>query len=76
MPWGKPHPDVFLAVAEALGVQPESCLVIEDSLAGARAAQAAGMACFVVPSVEVAELPAVATRVFRGLDEIGAGAGW
>jgi len=67
---------VFLAAAEALGVPPEGCLVIEDSLAGARAAQAAGMACFVVPSVEVPELASVATRVFRGLDDIGTKPGW
>ncbi len=70
VPRGKPHPDVFLAAAQELRVPPETCLVIEDSLAGARAAQSAGMACFVVPSVQAPELPGVATRVFASLDEI------
>ncbi len=41
----KPAPDTFLAAAEALGVRPEECLVIEDSGNGVRAAVAAGMPC-------------------------------
>ena len=40
---GKPDPDLFLFAAEKMGVAPENCLVIEDSLAGVFAAQAAGM---------------------------------
>jgi len=40
---GKPHPDLFLFAAERLGVDPASCLVIEDSAGGIRAAVAAGM---------------------------------
>jgi beta-phosphoglucomutase-like phosphatase (HAD superfamily) len=42
---GKPAPDVFLEAAAAEGVAPAHCLVIEDSVAGALAARAAGMAC-------------------------------
>jgi len=40
---GKPHPDLFLFAAEKLGVDPASCLVIEDSAGGIKAAVAAGM---------------------------------
>ncbi|WP_260583026.1 HAD family hydrolase [Sphingopyxis sp. PET50] len=40
---GKPHPDIYLAAAKGLGVDPASCLAIEDSPTGARAALAAGM---------------------------------
>lgn len=40
---GKPAPDLFLHAAAKQGVAPERCLVIEDSLAGVRAALAAGM---------------------------------
>ncbi|WP_134724246.1 HAD family hydrolase [Paracoccus luteus] len=42
---GKPAPDLFLHVAARLGVRPADCIVIEDSIAGIRAAQAAGMRC-------------------------------
>ena len=40
---GKPFPDLFLAAAQALGVDPQHCVVIEDSDAGIAAAQAGGM---------------------------------
>lgn len=40
---GKPAPDLFLFVAEAMGVAPSRCLVIEDSMPGILAAREAGM---------------------------------
>lgn len=46
----KPHPEPYLKAADRLGVRPEQCLVIEDSERGLRAAKAAGMCCWVVPS--------------------------
>ena len=46
---GKPHPDIFLKAAEALGTAPEACIVVEDSPAGIRAAHAAGMKAVLVP---------------------------
>ncbi|MCA9915053.1 MAG: HAD family phosphatase [Anaerolineae bacterium] len=46
---GKPAPDVYIYAAQQLGVDPEDCLAIEDSPAGAKAAVAAGMTCYVVP---------------------------
>jgi HAD superfamily hydrolase (TIGR01509 family) len=42
---GKPDPDLFLDAASTEGVAPDACLVVEDSLAGVRAAVAAGMTC-------------------------------
>jgi HAD superfamily hydrolase (TIGR01509 family) len=41
---GKPAPDLFLHAAAAVVAAPEHCIVIEDSPAGIRAAQSAGMA--------------------------------
>jgi len=43
VPRHKPHPDIYLHTAQLLGVKPEECVVIEDSLAGVAAARAAGM---------------------------------
>ena len=45
---GKPHPDGYLLAAERLGVAAARCLAVEDSLAGARAAVAAGATCLFV----------------------------
>ena len=39
----KPAPDLYLAAAARLGVAPECCLAVEDTLAGVRSAKAAGM---------------------------------
>jgi HAD superfamily hydrolase (TIGR01509 family) len=39
----KPHPDLFLFSAKTMGVSPQDCLVIEDSVTGIKAAKAAGM---------------------------------
>ena len=46
---GKPAPDIFLLAAERLGAPPSSCLVLEDSAPGVRAALAAGMSAIMVP---------------------------
>ncbi|MEM5311003.1 HAD family phosphatase [Paraburkholderia sp. JHI869] len=45
-PRSKPHPDVYLAAAAGLGVAPERCAVIEDTVTGARAGLAAGATVF------------------------------
>jgi HAD superfamily hydrolase (TIGR01509 family) len=40
---GKPAPDLFLYAAKRTQVSPQHCVVVEDSIAGVRAARAAGM---------------------------------
>ena len=40
---GKPFPDLFLFAAARMGVDPATCLVIEDSVPGVTAARSAGM---------------------------------
>lgn len=41
----KPHPEIFLKAAEMADSKSESCLVIEDSTNGVKAAKAANMKC-------------------------------
>lgn len=40
---GKPAPDIFLIAAKRLNLNPADCVVVEDALAGIRAAQSAGI---------------------------------
>lgn len=47
---GKPAPDVYLAAARGLNVEPSACLVIEDSLNGVLSGRAAGMTVVLVPN--------------------------
>lgn len=46
MPRSKPAPDVYLAAAKALGVDPRRCAVVEDTVPGATAGVAAGATVF------------------------------
>ena len=48
---GKPAPDIFLLAAQRLGAAPSSCVVLEDSEPGVRAALAAGMTPIMVPDL-------------------------
>lgn len=47
----KPEPDLFFRAAQELGIEPQQCLVFEDSLQGIQAAHAAGM-----PVIDVTKL--------------------
>lgn len=50
LPFGKPHPQVYLNCAEALNSHPTRCVCFEDSFNGMIAAKAARMKCVVVPA--------------------------
>lgn len=53
----KPHPEPYLAAAAALGADAAHCVVVEDSVSGARAGRDAGMRVIAVPS-DPADRPA------------------
>lgn len=48
-PYGKPHPQVYITVADKLNVTAEKCLVIEDSFNGIIAGKAAKMKVVCIP---------------------------
>jgi len=63
----KPDPEVFLAGAQALAVQPEECVVFEDAIAGVEAAIAGDMKVVGIGSPDVLK---GANLVIKGLDEM------
>jgi sugar-phosphatase len=50
LPYGKPHPQVYIDCAAALQADPLQCICFEDSFNGLIAAKAAKMKCVVVPA--------------------------
>ncbi|MBU0492879.1 MAG: HAD family phosphatase [Chloroflexi bacterium] len=78
VPRGKPHPDMFLAAAEALSAAPARCLVFEDALMGLEAARRAGMPSVAVATTldarELADVPGVVQVIgdFTGLSPAAA----
>jgi sugar-phosphatase len=60
---GKPDPEGYLTAAQRLDVDPENCIVIEDTPAGLQAARAAGMRSIGIASTFA--LDALATATFR-----------
>ncbi len=67
---GKPAPDIFLIAAEQLRVDPEQCLVFEDSPVGVAAARTAGMSVIAVPDPHLDEASVrAADQVLHSLAE-------
>ncbi len=67
---GKPHPEPYLAAAEALGVDPRNCVAIEDSPTGTSSALAAGCPTIGVPHVVPLE-PRPGLAILPTLDGVG-----
>lgn len=70
---GKPAPDVYLTVAQQLGVPPRACAAVEDSSNGLRAAAAAGCQVIAVPQrayPPAADALAAARLVLGSLGEL------
>ena len=76
---GKPEPDLFLHAAGSLGVAPDRCLVIEDSLLGTMAGVRAGMTVWgftggahALPDLAEELRQVGAARVFSSMRELAA----
>ena len=48
----KPKPDVYLLTAKKLGVDPATCVALEDTVQGLTAAKAAGMYCIALQTAD------------------------
>lgn len=73
VPKAKPAPDLFLHTAGQMNVEPQDCVVIEDSLTGAKAAVSADMTCFAVPDFELSDInafKAITPHLFESLTEV------
>lgn len=70
---GKPDPAVYLTAAGKLGVDPGSCVAVEDSPFGLLSAKAAGMRCIAVPEPALLADPrfSQADAIVGSLAEIG-----
>jgi pseudouridine-5'-monophosphatase len=53
---GKPAPDIYLAAADQLDIEPEYCLALEDAPLGIASAKAAGMFCLAIPNEMTSKL--------------------
>jgi HAD superfamily hydrolase (TIGR01509 family) len=69
---GKPHPDLFLHAADAMGVTPTRCIVIEDSMSGMQAGVAAGMQviAYIAEHLPAPALPDPSIKTVRHLADL------
>ncbi|OOM75658.1 phosphorylated carbohydrates phosphatase [Clostridium puniceum] len=69
---GKPDPEIFLKAAGKLSIKAENCIVVEDSLAGIKAAYNAGMISFHVEDLKKAdeEILKICNKSFKNMIEI------
>ncbi len=71
---GKPAPDIFLKAAGALGLEPQTCLVLEDSFNGVRAGAAAGCVTVMIPDLSrpTPEILALCSACLEDLGQVPA----
>jgi HAD superfamily hydrolase (TIGR01509 family) len=67
---GKPDPEIYLIAASRLGLQPESCVALEDSSPGALAASGAGMRTLLIPDAGRPPTREAAQVVFQVLPSL------
>ncbi|MGB0798035.1 MAG: HAD family hydrolase [Planktomarina sp.] len=73
VPNPKPAPDVYLHAARLAGVGPQDCVVVEDSVSGAKAGVAAGMRTLgFTRDTPVAKLRPIVDQVFSDMSELPA----
>jgi HAD superfamily hydrolase (TIGR01509 family) len=72
---GKPFPDLFLHAASRMGADPKKCVVIEDSVAGVKAAQAADIRVLAYagsPAANREGMSALGAELFDAMPDVSA----
>lgn len=64
----KPHPEMYIAAMQRMGLQPDECLILEDNENGIKAAQASGAHLLIIHDVHEVNLENITKRI----DEIEA----
>ena len=66
----KPNPEIYLMACKSIGMKPEDCVAIEDSLNGIRSAHAAGLRpIMVIDKVQpTEEIKKMCTAIFDSLE--------
>jgi sugar-phosphatase len=67
---GKPEPEPYLLAAQRLNLQPDRCLVVEDSVGGVRAGLAAGMQVIGVASTHKLDELGLAHAIIGKMEDI------
>lgn len=65
----KPHPEIYLKAAEAFGIAPEKCLVVEDNHNGIVAAESAGCPLLVVQNILEVQLDRILLSIQRAEEQ-------
>jgi beta-phosphoglucomutase len=66
---GKPDPEIYLMAAEQMGLLPEQCIVVEDSIAGVKAGKAAGMKVIAITTTSAREKLGDADKIIDHFNE-------
>lgn len=67
---GKPDPSIFLTAATRIGLDPSSCIVVEDAISGVKAAKAGGFFCLGVDRTDQPWRLAGADLIVRDLGDV------
>ncbi len=67
---GKPDPEIYLLAAKRLGIEPQYCVVFEDTISGIKSGQAAGMKVVAIATTHNKEELAIADKVISSFKYI------
>lgn len=67
---GKPDPEIYVKAAEQLGINPQDCIVFEDTISGITSAKAAGMKVIGVATTHSKEELESASTVIHTFNEV------